>query len=363
VRILFVNNAKIRGGGEEFLRDLLPGLMQKGVQVDLVCRPGTPLETMFQGMPITIYPIERSGFSRITSVFKIAKIIKDNRYDIISIQRGHDIVQSWIAARLSGTRVLLSHTVHIVDFIRSRFLLGRLDGIVTISRYVYQKLVDFSPELSERLTIIHNGVDLDLFNAAKGRKGFIRDSFHLSADTPLISTVGLMWKNQIAFLDALVEIKSVLPETRYLLLTAMNGSPQIQEFKDRVAALGLEDSVLWLDTLPKGDMPAYYADLDLAVNTFPREGFGLWVVEALAMGTPVVAFDEGGVRDSLEGCPAAVLVKNSTKAMTEAVVRILKDREVRKQMSEPGPQWVKERFSRERMVENYYRYFDSLVQK
>jgi glycosyltransferase involved in cell wall biosynthesis len=84
-------------------------------------------------------------------------------------------------------------------------------------------------------------------------------------------------------------------------------------------------------------------------------------VEALAMGTPVVAFDGGGVRDSLEGCPAGILVKNGALEMASEVVRILKDRAVRKQMSVTGPQWVAERFSRERMVEEYSRFFDSLV--
>jgi len=38
MKILFVNNFRSRGGGEEFLRELLPGLLRKGIQVGLVCR-------------------------------------------------------------------------------------------------------------------------------------------------------------------------------------------------------------------------------------------------------------------------------------------------------------------------------------
>ncbi len=49
MRILFINNFRGRGGGEEFLRDLLPGLVKKGVKVGLVCRPNTPLAEMFPG--------------------------------------------------------------------------------------------------------------------------------------------------------------------------------------------------------------------------------------------------------------------------------------------------------------------------
>ena len=108
-------------------------------------------------------------------------------------------------------------------------------------------------------------------------------------------------------------------------------------------------------------MPAYYSDLDLAVSTFRNEGFGLWVVEALAMGSPVVAFDGGGVRDILEGSPAAVLIENGAAGMAREVIRILKSKEARKKMADAGPRWVAERFSRERMVEDYFRFYQSLT--
>jgi glycosyltransferase involved in cell wall biosynthesis len=47
--------------------------------------------------------------------------------------------------------------------------------------------------------------------------------------------------------------------------------------------------------------------------------------------------------------------------MAAEVVRILKNREIKRRMSEAGPQWVAERFSRERMINAYYGFFDSLV--
>ena len=67
MKILFVNNFRYRGGGEEFLLELLPGLARKGATVGIVCRPNTPLATMFKDMPIEVYPIEKSGLSGIRS--------------------------------------------------------------------------------------------------------------------------------------------------------------------------------------------------------------------------------------------------------------------------------------------------------
>jgi glycosyltransferase involved in cell wall biosynthesis len=363
MKILFVNNFRYRGGGEEFLMELLPGLIGKGVVIGIVCRPNTPLATMFKDMPIEVYPIEKSGLSGISSFFRIAGIIRHRGYDFLCVQRGHDIVQSWLASLLSGRRPMLIYIVHVADFINSRFLLSRMHSIVTISRHIAQKIISFYPRLSHRISTIHHGINLTAFNASRSVKGFIRNRFGLSADTPLVSSSGSMWKNQIEFLDALVEIKKEIAGVRYLLLTPMAQIPQLQAFKARAVALGLTEDILWLDTLKKEDMPSYYADIDIAISTFRNEGFGLWVVEALATGTPVAAFDSGGVRDSLEGCPASILIKNGAQEMAAEVVRILKDREVRRRMSEAGPKWVAERFSRERMVDEYFLFFNSLVNK
>ena len=361
MKILFVNNVRYRSGGEEYLMDLLPGLSKKGATVGIVCRPNTPLATMFTGMPVHVYPIEKSGFRGLGSFLKIARIIKGEKYELVSIQRGHDIIQAWIASLLSGRNPILVFTVHIADFIKSRFLLGRMHRIIAISRHILRKIQSFSPGLSDRVTVIHNGIDLTTFNAGNAKRGLIRGRCGISADAPLISTCGIMWKNQIEFLDALVFIKKEIPGVRYLLLTPLENVPQVQEFKDRAAELGLTECVLWLNSLPKADMPAYYSDLDLAVSTFRNEGFGLWVVEALAMGSPVVAFDGGGVRDILEGSPAAVLIKNGAGEMAREVIRILKSNETRKKMADAGPKWVAERFSRERMVDDYFRFYLSLT--
>jgi glycosyltransferase involved in cell wall biosynthesis len=361
MKILFVNNFRNRGGGEEFLHDLLPGLVSKGADVGLVCRPGTPLEAMFKGSGIVLHPIPRSGLSAAGAVWRTAKAVRDGGYEIVDIQRGHDIIQAWLGAMISGTRPLLMYTPQVPEFIRSRFLLSRMAKIVTISRYIRDKIVSFCPKTALRTGIIHYGIDLDRFCAGKTRRGALRARFGLSPDARIIGTVGDLWKNQIEFLDALAHIRKELPGVRFALVASETGGSEIEAFKRRAAGLGLADAVLWTGRLPKEEMPSFYADIDVAISTHRNEGFGIWVLEALASGTPVVSVNAGGIRDSLEGCPAGVLVDKGPEAMAAAVLRILKNPEIKSRMSEAGPLWVSERFSRERMVEDYYDYFASLL--
>ena len=361
MNILFVNNFRGRGGGEEFLRDLLPGLVQKGVKVGLVCRPGTPLVEMFRNTAVNLYPIRRSGAGALTSVFKVANIIRSENYEIVDIQRGHDIIQSWVGACLSGRKPVLLYTPQVPEFMKSRFLLGRMDRIISVSRSIAEMVRSFSPATSGKMTIINYGIDLSKFKPGNVKPGFLRNQFGLSPDTKVIGTVGDLWKNQIEFLDALVEIRKEFPGVRFALVASESGIGQIRAFKQRALELGLSDGVLWTGRLSKEEMLSFYADIDIAVSTHRNEGFGIWVLEALAMGKPVVAFNAGGVRDPLDGCPAGVLVNNGSKEMADEIIRILKDNDLRWKMSEAGPRWVAERFSRERMVKDYYRLFQSVV--
>jgi len=361
MKVLFVNNFRGRGGGEEFLRDLLPGLVAKGVKVGLVCRPGTPLVEMFRNSEIKLHPIERpNGLRGIRTVKETARVIREEGYELIDIQRGHDIVQAWIAAWIAGTKPLLMYTPQVPQFSKYRFLLSRMQYIVTISRHIRDKLITYIPRMTDRTSIIYYGIDLDKFSRAHVPRGVLRKRLNLSPGTRIIGTVGDLWKNQIEFLDALLLIRRTIPDARFALVASDSGIGQVKEFKDRAAQLGLSDAVVWCGRLSKEEMLSFYADIDIAVCTHRNEGFGIWVLEALSMGTLVIAFDAGGVRDSLENCPAGKLVPD-TDALAAEITKVLTNDVLRQRMSAAGPLWTRERFARDRMVTDYFNFFTAIL--
>jgi len=232
--------------------------------------------------------------------------------------------------------------------------------IVTISRYIQDKIIAYFPGIGPRISIIYYGIDLDTFVPEMAKPGVLRGRFGLASDVPVIGTVGDTWKNQIEFLDALVLIRREIPGTRFALVAAQSKAVHLDAFTRRAAELGLSDALVWTGRLSKDDMRSFYSDIDLAVSTHRNEGFGIWVLESLAMGTPVISVNEGGIRDSLEGCPAGILVDGGPEEMAAAVINLLKNRPLRTQMAATGPKWVADRFSRQRMIEDYYRFFKEL---
>ncbi len=361
MKILFVNNFRNRGGGEEFLRDLLPGLLDKGIEVGLVCRPNTPLVEMFAGSGVALHPLDRSGKGAITSVLAIARIIRDRGYELVNIQRGHDIIQSWLGASLSGARPVLMYTPQVPEFFRSRFLLRRMSAIATISRHIRDRIVSFDPLLAARISIVYYGIDLERFRPEAVERGWLRKRFGLDERAVIVGTVGDLWKNQIEFLDVLVLLRKRFPGIRYAIVGSTAKSDFADAFERRAQELGVSDMVLRPGRLSKAEMMSFYADIDLAVSTYRNEGFGIWILEAMAMGKPVMAFDAGGIRESLEGSPCGCLVPGGAAEMAEALAGLLSDREKLISLSAAAPGWVRERFGRERMIEDYERFFRGLV--
>lgn len=352
-----MNNARGRGGGEEFLRDLLPGLAARGIEVGLVCRPGTPLEAIFRGSSaVRLHPIHWAPAAAPRAVLRLARLIRRDRYGLVNVQRGHDIVESWAGARLSRARPALVYTPQVPQFFRSRLALRRMDHIVTISRHIRDALVRFDAALAPRVRIVYYGIDALAFRRDRAPRGWLRERLGVPAGARLVGTVGDLWKNQIEFLDALASIRERHPEVRYVLA----GSPAstgAEPFRARARALGLAEAVLWAGHVAKADMPAFYADLDLAVSTHRNEGFGIWLLEALASGVPVVAYDDGGVRDPLEGSGAGLLVRGGPSEMARAVLDLLESEARRAALAAQGPAWVEARFARARMVSDYVRFF------
>ncbi len=171
-----------------------------------------------------------------------------------------------------------------------------------------------------------------------------------------------MWKNQIEFLDALVEIKKEIPAIRYLLLTPMADMPQMQAFKDVQRTLGVADSTPVAGYAAEGRHAVLLCghrcrdNSTIAMKDSASGSWKRWPWEHRLL--PLM---KGEYVILLKDVLLVILIRNGAQEMADEIVRILKDAAVRQRMSEAGPRWVAERFSRERMIDEYHRYFKSIL--
>ena len=114
------------------------------------------------------------------------------------------------------------------------------------------------------------------------------------------------------------------------------------DFDKKVIELGLENNVksVYLDDI--SDMPYLYNFVDCLLFPSLYEGFGMPVAEALACGTPVVVSDRASLPE-VGGDLSLTNAADDILGLSESVLRILKDKEIKQELTHRGPEWC-ERF-------------------
>jgi glycosyltransferase involved in cell wall biosynthesis len=165
-----------------------------------------------------------------------------------------------------------------------------------------------------KLYCIYSPVDLRRFDPLVLTREAARKALRLPSSRPILGVVGQMtpWKGQ----DDAIRITAALRREFPDLLLLLVGEPRFtlpgtryenRAFAERLEAmaaqLGLRQSVLFMGH--RSDIPTVMRALDLLLVPSWREPFGRCVVEAMAMGTPVVASSAGGpaeiIKDSVDG--------------------------------------------------------------
>ncbi len=245
--------------------------------------------------------------------------------DVIHLRSRVPAWMVWLALRPlpAATRPLLVTTFHgLYSVSRYSAIMGCGDQVIAISECVRDYILANYPQVEPgRIRVIHRGVDTDQFHPP----GAQRDSWRQALEQAHPETRGkallLMpgrlspWKGQAEFIELVADLVQAGCACHGLVV----GEPTpgkdayLQELRDRVSALGLQSHVSFLGH--RDDMLALYACSALVFNLSRKaEPFGRTVIEALATGVPVIAYDLGGPAESLRECLPGGLVPPGDRA-------------------------------------------------
>ena len=159
-------------------------------------------------------------------------------------------------------------------------------------------------------------------------------------------------------------IRATLPGATALII---GEGPERPGLEMAVRDLGLEDGVTFFGWVQPTDIADYLAASDIFVGPSKRTGDGrmeaqgLTFIEAMMSRTPVVATRCGGIVDAVHHEDTGLLVaENAPEEIADAVVRLCRDSELARRLSEAGYALAMERFSRKRTAETFSRLFLSL---
>jgi glycosyltransferase involved in cell wall biosynthesis len=140
----------------------------------------------------------------------------------------------------------------------------------------------------------------------------------------------------------------------------VGSGPLEDQLKNRAADLGILDDLIF--TGFRKDIPDLLGVFDIFVTSSLSEGLGAAVLEAMCAGKPVVGTQVGAIPETVINGKTGLLVPpRNSRALADAIVRLIECPEKRRSMGERGRQRVIDKFSIERMVKNYEQFYDALA--
>lgn len=212
---------------------------------------------------------------------------------------------------------------------------------------------------AEQVSVVLNGVDIDLFRPSAEMRAATRQRLGLAPDQPvLVTTSRLEYEKGVQLaIRALRE----LPDNAALLIA---GAGAYRQALERLTAqLGLADRVRFLGFVPHQDLPAVLnaADVFLA-PTLCQEGLMLTAIEAQACGLPVVATAASGVLTAVQdGVGGHLFPMGDSDALVSRVRHLIEDPALRAQMGAKARANVEAHFSQSLMVTETEAIFLSIV--
>jgi len=228
-----------------------------------------------------------------------------------------------------------------------------VDGLVVPSRAMLDILRDYG--VKTRAEVIPTGLDLSAFAGGKGEN--FRRQHGIALDRPTLVHVGrIAYEKNIGFLlHMLGVVKKTVPTV--LLIIAGSG-PAVGSLKKLVGTLGLSEHVMFVGYLDrKTELLDCYKAGDVFVFSSRTETQGLVLLEAMALGVPVVSTAVMGTKDILQPVMGALVAQEDVHDFADKVVQILLDKNLRsslgKQARYCAEQWSQPNMTRKML--DFYR--------
>lgn len=236
------------------------------------------------------------------------------------------------------------------------------DKVATISKAVAENLVSERPTLSNKIQVIHNGIDPSA-PASKEEVSAFREGLGLGEEDILLVLVGRInrWKGQHFFLSA----AEILVEqgVKGVAFCMVGGPPQGQdhfrdELKAAMAASPARACIHLLDYMDK--VRVVWDSCDIAVvPSIEPEPFGMVALEAMASAKPVVAARHGGLTEIVLHKETGLLFKpNDAQALAAALATLISDKALRESMGAAGRMRIENDFSLARYVRSFERLYE-----
>lgn len=257
-----------------------------------------------------------------------------------------------------GSDILVRPNRYMIDRMIVRKSLQYADGVIGVADHMRKRLLALgcSPE---RLRIIHNAIDIKLFNA-EGRKP---QNYQKPLSNPIIISTRAMKPvyNLEVLIKALPTIVKVHPNTKFIMVGEGQGKHRIELLAKK---LGVYESIQFIPNVPYTKMPNLFKKADIFVSTSRSDGLCIALLESMACGVFPVVSDIPGSRELIDdGVNGYLFDVNSPGTLAEAVIKTIRNPKIMWTSMSRNQQVIKKRYTEAQQMKKTEDFFYHIVNK
>jgi glycosyltransferase involved in cell wall biosynthesis len=213
----------------------------------------------------------------------------------------------------------------------------------------------------EKFTTIHNGVDLSEFAEPASLCPNIRAEYDMDEDTILIGSFARIdaMKGQCHLIEASTKLRNYFP-FKLFLYGEISDQDYYHACLKTIEKLGLQECVIFGNH--QQDVVSIMKEMDMVVLNSLAEAFPRSIIEAMAAAKPVVVTDVGGSAEAVEeGVSGFVVTPGDTVMLVDRMIRLGRDRELRRKFGEAARTRVETLFTVEENVRKTEQVYQELL--
>lgn len=351
MKILYSCLSKSWGGMEMITITSIKKLLERGIEVTLICSKESRIHIEANNLGIIICPLSTNNIEFLVNIFIINNLIKKYNFDLIHTHASKDLWLLVPALKLKRRRTPLFLTKHVGSFINKKDFLHsviyeRVTKVFAISNVIKKNLLDTCPLDESKVILLHNGIDTDYYTPNEELKIEGRKKWGIKKHELVIGMMGRLspGKGHIEFLESAIELNKKHDHLKFIIIgEASRGE---DEFAFKIKNIANENNIKNLIfTGYLNDVRETLSALDIFIFPSHAEAFGLALAEAMSMELPTVCSNSDGVLDIAVDQETSYLFENkNSKDLTQKIELLINSKEKRKSFSKKG---------RERIINNF----------
>lgn len=355
------------GGAERVVLQLSKGLDINRFTVSICCLAERgPIFDEAEGAGIKIYSLGIKNRWDFLKILRLVKILKKLNIHILHAHLFHANILSRIIGKISNVPIIIS-TEHIMGIESSlRILVNRLTSIF-VTKYIVvseavggflNKNVKIRPS---KISTVLNGIEYANFKISLIAQENFKEQFGITTSHEVIGTIARLHrqKGHVYLLHAIKKVVEVFPKAKFLVV---GDGPLKYKLKELAHKLGIVNNVIF--TGNQKDISTILSLINIFVLPSLWEGLPITILEAMAMKKPVVVTNVSGNPEVVIDNITGILVPPKEPILlAEAILRLLRDKDLSLKLGEAGYQRGKEKFGKEQMIANTAMIYDELLKE